>query len=150
MVCRGMRLTQPCRCFRPDRRTGDSPAEAERGAGLDLAFRDRLDPGADNLGGIGCDVDDERDQGRRVRVEANPDRRQPEEDEEDLDQERGVADRLNIGRHRPPRRDRPGGPQPGQHDGNNEPDRHGRKRELQRHHETGDKQAPSARTPARS
>ena len=75
----------------------DLPArQAERHAGIALAGRHRFDAGAHDLGRVGAEIDDQRDQRRRQRVEAEAEAGQPEIDEEELRQQRRVADRLDV------------------------------------------------------
>src|SRR5579862_8022324 len=70
--------------------------EAERDPGLHLPPVDRLDARADDLGAVCAHVDCERHQRRGVRIERNADGGEAEIDEEDLDEERRVADHLDI------------------------------------------------------
>ena len=65
-------------------------------AGLDLAARHRLDAGAHDLGRIGAEIDDHRQQRGLVGRQPEAERRQAEIDEQELDEERRVADRLDV------------------------------------------------------
>jgi hypothetical protein len=58
---------------------------------------DTLDAGPDDLDAIGADIDDQRDHRCGVGRQADAERRQAEEDHEDLDQERRIANQLDIG-----------------------------------------------------
>ena len=71
--------------------------QAERPAGLDLSARHRLDARAHDLGRIGADIDDHREQRRLVGRQPDADRRQAEIDQQKLHQERRVADGLDVG-----------------------------------------------------
>ena len=70
--------------------------EAE--AGFDMAFRHRLDAGADDLGRVGAEIDHHGEEGGSGFAEFQPERRQAEEDEEQLHDERRVADHFDIDR----------------------------------------------------
>jgi hypothetical protein len=97
-----------------------------------LAGRHRFDAGAHDLGRIGAEIDDQGDERRRQRVEAEAERRQPEIDEEELRQQGRVADRLDVaqdGAAQQPRA-RPGGERAGEADEKAERDR--RRAEPQR------------------
>ena len=60
------------------------------------AARDRLEAGAHDLGGIGADIDGQRGRRDGEGREFQPEAGEAEIDEEDLDQQRRVADRLDI------------------------------------------------------
>ena len=66
-------------------------------AGFDLALRRRLDAGADDLGRVGAEVDHHREERRGRFDQLHAGRRQAEEDEEQLHDERRVADQLDVG-----------------------------------------------------
>src|SRR5690349_10367628 len=106
--------------------------QVEREASFDLTPRDRLDAGTDDLGRVGAEVDDHRRQRRRVRRPAQADCRQREEEEEQLDQERRVADELDVGVDEPAERRRPTGLRPRTNDRHREAAEHGQERELDR------------------
>ena len=83
------------------RQQDDVPVDLEARQGeafgrLDLAARDGFEAGAHDLGGIGADIDRERGsrdgEGGELEAEAG----EAEIDEEDLDQQRRIADRLDI------------------------------------------------------
>ena len=67
-------------------------------------MRDGLDAGAYDLSRIGAEVDHHREQGGIVGAEAHPEVREREEHEVELDQERRVADELDVRRRQPPER----------------------------------------------
>ena len=65
---------------------------------LDLPARRGLDAGADDLGRVGAEVDHHREhRGAASGESLMPSRRQAEEDEEQLHDERRVADQLDVG-----------------------------------------------------
>ena len=79
-----------------DMAEGLAGGEAERAAGLDLAAAYGFEAGAQDLGAIGAHIDRQRDQRRSVGAEPDADRGQAEEDDEELHQQRRVADGLDI------------------------------------------------------
>ena len=72
----------------------------EADAGLDMAFRHRLDAGADDLGRVGAEIDDHGEEGGGGFAELHAERGQAEEDEEQLHDEGRVADQFDIDRRR--------------------------------------------------
>ncbi|MNF52196.1 hypothetical protein D3C84_335380 [compost metagenome] len=80
--------------------------------GFQLTPVDRLDAGADDLGGIGAEVDDHRQHRRLPFGNLHAQGRQAEEDEKQLHQEWRVADQLDVDRENP--RERPDVPRPHQ------------------------------------
>ncbi len=70
--------------------------QAERRAGLELPGGNGLDAGAHDLRGVGPEVDHHGQERRLVWPQAETDRGEPEIDEEDLHQERRVADGLDV------------------------------------------------------
>ena len=73
------------------------PREAQCLARLDLRFVNGFDAGADDLGGIGGEIDRHADQGSRHRADPETEPRQAEIDNEELHEKRRVADDLDIG-----------------------------------------------------
>ena len=71
--------------------------ETQRVTRLDLAARHRFDSGADDLGRVAREVEAHPEQCRGDRLEADTDRRQREVDDEQLHQERRIADELDVG-----------------------------------------------------
>ena len=63
-----------------------------------MAFGHRLDAGADDLGRVGAEIDHHGEEGGGGFAEFQPERRQAEEDEEQLHDERRVADQFDIDR----------------------------------------------------
>jgi hypothetical protein len=72
----------------------------ERESGLELGAGNRQQPGADDLRGIGAEIERDGEEGGGVGREPDPEIGQAEEDKEELDQERGVAESLDIASHR--------------------------------------------------
>ena len=70
--------------------------EAEAVGRLELGTLDRLDAGPHDLRRVGAHVHDQRDHGRDLGGELQPEARQAEIDDEDLHQQRRVADQLDI------------------------------------------------------
>src|SRR5262249_49937376 len=70
---------------------------AERPPRLELPGGDCLDAGTHDLRGVGAEVDHHRRERGLVGPKAEADRGQPEVHEEDLHQERRVADGLDVG-----------------------------------------------------
>ena len=75
------------------------PGHADRIGGFPLALGHRGDDGADDLGGIGADIEREADQRRRKGIEHDADARQAVEDQEQLHQQRRAADDPDIEAH---------------------------------------------------
>ncbi len=73
--------------------------EAQRLTRLDLRLVHRLDAGADDLRRIGGKIDRHADQRRRIRPDAKAETRQAEIDDEQLHEERRVADDFDISIH---------------------------------------------------
>ena len=93
-----------------DMQDGLQARETQAVGGLELGALDRLDAGTHDLGGVGAHVDGQRDHRRDLGRELQPQAGEAEIDDEDLDQQRRVADRLDVGadqaaqtaaRHRP-------------------------------------------------
>ena len=68
---------------------------------LDLAARGGSDAGAHDLGRVGAVVQHQRHAGRHDRRQADAQRRQAEEHQEQLHQQRRVAEQFHIGPQRP-------------------------------------------------
>jgi hypothetical protein len=66
-------------------------------AGLELAARDRLDAGPHDLRGIGAEVHDHAQERGLARGQPDAQRGQAEVDQQELDQEGRVPDRLDVG-----------------------------------------------------
>ena len=92
----------PERLGEDDLGQGDSAGQAEGGGGVELPFRDCLEAAADDLGDVGAVVHGEGDDERAERREPNAQVREPEIDEEELDQARRVPDHLDVGDGEPP------------------------------------------------
>ena len=76
--------------------------QAERKRGLALAARHGIEARADDLGAVGGHIQRHRQNGGEDRIEPDADRRQAEEDEKELHQERRIAHDLDIAGDRLP------------------------------------------------
>ena len=74
--------------------------QTQRRGSLPLSFRHGIEPGTNDLGGIGGHIQRHRQHGGDDRIKPNAKPREPEEDEEELHQKWRVADDLDIGRDR--------------------------------------------------
>jgi hypothetical protein len=107
-------------------------AQAERAARLDLAGWHHLHARTHDLRGVGAEIDYHRQQRRLLGRQAQSERRQAEIDQQQLDQEWRVADRLDIDLDEAAQQ--PPGRVPGQRaqDADREAEHHGERRQPHR------------------
>ena len=110
----------------------------DRGRRLELAARHREDRGPDDLGGIAADVEAQGEAGRDEPGQLDADLGQPEEDDEQLHQQRGAADDRDVD---------PGDPV--QHRSAGQPRQRGQERDQQPDREADDGQRDGALDDAR-